>query len=242
MRDAGPDGPVVMLNLLKFREQANYPAGSPHAPCSGAEAYRRYQTAFVENVGDVSRAEVVWEGKIDRPFIGDASQDWDKCLLVRYPSRQHFLAMMANASIASADATRAQRHPLEMQARTPRAGRQSLSLAADRCPGDVIAGNGDDPTKGARSGARAASYLKVRTGMATGGGDASSARSGCFASPSSVAGAPSSATAPHAFYYACDEAISSGAWCAVVRKSVLFAAGQFNERTSPCSSSTAFRR
>jgi len=30
----------------------------------------------------VSRAEVVWEGKIDRPFIGHASQDWDKCLLV----------------------------------------------------------------------------------------------------------------------------------------------------------------
>jgi len=25
LRDAGPDGPVVMLNLLKFREQANYP-------------------------------------------------------------------------------------------------------------------------------------------------------------------------------------------------------------------------
>ena len=102
LRDAGPDGPVVMLNLLKFRKQANYPAGSPHAPCSGAEAYRRYQTAFVETVGDVSHAEVVWEGKIDRPFIGDASQVWDKCLLVRYPSRQHFLAMMANAAYREA--------------------------------------------------------------------------------------------------------------------------------------------
>ena len=38
LRDTGPDGPVVMLNLLKFREHANYPAGSPHAPCSGADA------------------------------------------------------------------------------------------------------------------------------------------------------------------------------------------------------------
>ena len=102
LRDAGPDGPVVMLNLLKFREQANYPAGSPHPPCSGAEAYRRYQTAFVETVGNVSRAEVVWEGKIDRTFIGDASEDWDKCLLVRYPSRQHFLAMMADATYREA--------------------------------------------------------------------------------------------------------------------------------------------
>ncbi len=106
--------------------QANYPAGSPHAPCSGAEAYRRYQTAFVETVGDVSRAEVVWEGKIDRTFIGDASQDWDKCLLVRYPSRQHFLAMMANAAYREALVHRcaglertilAARHALYLKAR-----------------------------------------------------------------------------------------------------------------------------
>ena len=41
LRDAGPDGPVVMLNLLKFRERANYPVGSLHPPCSGAEAYLR---------------------------------------------------------------------------------------------------------------------------------------------------------------------------------------------------------
>lgn len=96
LRDGGPDGPVVMLNLLKFRERANYPAGSPHSPCSGAEAYGRYQTAFVETVGGVSHAEVVWEGPVDMPFIGPDAQDWDKCLLVRYPNRQHFLAMMAN--------------------------------------------------------------------------------------------------------------------------------------------------
>jgi hypothetical protein len=53
-------------------------------------------------VADVSRAEVVWEGQVDRHFIGDASQDWDKCLLVRYPNRQSFLAMMANAAYREA--------------------------------------------------------------------------------------------------------------------------------------------
>lgn len=102
LRDAGPDGPVVMLNLLKFRERANYPSGSPHPPCSGAEAYLRYQTAFVEAVGDVSHAEIVWEGRIDTTFVGDAAQDWDKCMMVRYPSRQDFLAMMANADYRDA--------------------------------------------------------------------------------------------------------------------------------------------
>jgi hypothetical protein len=37
----------------------------------------------VEAVGNLSRAEVVWEGMIGRPFIGDAGQDWGKCMLVR---------------------------------------------------------------------------------------------------------------------------------------------------------------
>jgi uncharacterized protein (DUF1330 family) len=39
---------------------------------------------------------------IDRPFIGDTSQDWDKCLLVHYPSRKHFLAMMADVAYREA--------------------------------------------------------------------------------------------------------------------------------------------
>jgi hypothetical protein len=87
---------VVRLDLLQFRGQANRPAGSHHAPCSVAEACLRDQTAFVEALGDGSRADVAWEGKTDRPFIGAASQHWDECLGVRCPSRQHVLAWMAN--------------------------------------------------------------------------------------------------------------------------------------------------
>lgn len=46
---------------------------------------------------------MVWEGRVDTVFIGDAAaQDWDKCLMVRYPSRQHFLSMMANAAYREA--------------------------------------------------------------------------------------------------------------------------------------------
>jgi uncharacterized protein (DUF1330 family) len=102
LRDRGPDGPVVMLNLLKFRERADYgPDADADAPAmSGAEAYARYQTAFVETVGAVSEAEVLYDGPVQQVFIGVAGTpetDWDKVLLVRYPSRRHFLAMMADA-------------------------------------------------------------------------------------------------------------------------------------------------
>jgi uncharacterized protein (DUF1330 family) len=99
LRDDGRDGPVVMVNLLKFRTLASYPEGSRMEPCSGADAYARYQHAFTVTVGATSRAEVLYEGPVEQVFIGDPATrdaDWDKVLIVRYPSRRHFLAMMAN--------------------------------------------------------------------------------------------------------------------------------------------------
>ena len=105
LRDHGPEGPIVMVNLLKFRERAAYPEDSDAAPCSGAEAYARYQHAFTVTVGETSQARVLYEGPVGQVFIGDAAAreaDWDKVLIVRYPSRQHFLAMMANAEYRAA--------------------------------------------------------------------------------------------------------------------------------------------
>ncbi len=99
LRDQGRDGPVVMLNLLKFHEIARYPAEMAMAPCSGEAAYARYQHAFTVAVGGISQADVIYDGPCEQVFIGQAGSaeaDWDKALLVRYPSRQHFLAMMAN--------------------------------------------------------------------------------------------------------------------------------------------------
>lgn len=98
LRDTGPDGPIVMLNLLKFRDQADYGPDDTEPPVSGARAYARYQKAFTQTVGDISQAEVLYDGPVNQVFIGIAGApeaDWDKVLLVRYPSRQHFLAMMA---------------------------------------------------------------------------------------------------------------------------------------------------
>lgn len=105
LRDRGPDGPIVMVNLLKFRERAAYTEGSGIAPCTGVEAYARYQHAFTVTVGATSHAEVIYEGPVQQIFIGDPAAreaDWDKVLIVRYPSRQHFLAMMANAEYREA--------------------------------------------------------------------------------------------------------------------------------------------
>lgn len=98
LRDTGSHGPVVMLNLLKFKEVADYDDAG-EAPCSGVEAYARYQHAFTVTVGAISQAQVLYDGPVEQVFIGMAGSpeaDWDKVLIVRYPTRQHFLAMMAD--------------------------------------------------------------------------------------------------------------------------------------------------
>jgi len=104
LRDAPDDRPITMVNLLKFRAQARYEDGD-EAPCTGREAYGRYKKAFTETVGAVSRAEVVFQGSVQQVFIGVAGQpetDWDEVLVVRYPSRRHFLAMMADPTYGEA--------------------------------------------------------------------------------------------------------------------------------------------
>ena len=96
LRDTGRDGPVVMLNLLKFCDMAAYDDGEV---ISGADAYARYQHAFTVTVGAISQAEVLFDGPAEQVFIGLAGSleaDWDKVLMVRYPTRGHFLAMMAD--------------------------------------------------------------------------------------------------------------------------------------------------
>jgi len=104
LRDVPDERPITMLNLLKFRTQARYEEGE-EAPCSGREAYARYKKAFTGTVGAVSQAQVVFQGPVQQVFIGAAGQpetDWDEVLVVRYPSRRHFLAMMAEPTYREA--------------------------------------------------------------------------------------------------------------------------------------------
>jgi uncharacterized protein (DUF1330 family) len=80
-------GPVVMLNLLKFRAQATDAAGT------GAEAYRRYGDAVVKMVEEQG-GRILWQGRADQILIGDPAEDWDSVVLVEYPSRKAFIEMV----------------------------------------------------------------------------------------------------------------------------------------------------
>jgi len=93
------DTPVVMLNLLRFGEQANYEPGTAE-PCSGGEAYMRYGAAvapLVEGVG----GSFLWQGRQAAMLIGPSDKDWHLVVLVRYPSAQAFVDMVSSEAYQS---------------------------------------------------------------------------------------------------------------------------------------------
>jgi uncharacterized protein (DUF1330 family) len=87
------DVPVVMLNLLRFREQAAYPQEKNEPARTGREAYTVYGQETEPHLQRVG-GKVVWEGTAKHAFIAPAGEHWDKILLVEYPSRDAFLSML----------------------------------------------------------------------------------------------------------------------------------------------------
>ena len=74
-------GPVVMLNLLRFR------------PDGGRERYAEYVEHF-RRTASVHGAEVVYAGDGSTALVAEPGQSWDAVLLVRYPTRQSFSDMV----------------------------------------------------------------------------------------------------------------------------------------------------
>ena len=88
-----PDaGEIHLLNLFKFREQAEYSDGRT-TNLSGKEAYEIYSKSMVEVLNKYS-AEVVFFSDITGLIIGEVDELWDAFVIVKYPSRQALLDMV----------------------------------------------------------------------------------------------------------------------------------------------------
>lgn len=91
------DRPIAMLNLIRYREQAAYPADHPAAAeaMSGADAYRRYgkeSGPIFARVGGT----IVWRGQPALTLIGPADEAWDAAFVARYPTAAAFLKMVTD--------------------------------------------------------------------------------------------------------------------------------------------------
>jgi hypothetical protein len=91
-------GSVVMLNLLRFREIADYsatPELAPAAPITGAEAFQRYINETLPHLRE-SGGELLFLGEGGQFFIGPSSERWDLAMLVRQDSVASFFAFASN--------------------------------------------------------------------------------------------------------------------------------------------------
>ncbi|GMQ93945.1 MAG: hypothetical protein BMS9Abin12_1427 [Acidimicrobiia bacterium] len=87
-----------MLNLLRFRDVADYtetPELSPDEPITGERAYEIYSANTLPLLAAVG-GEPVLMGTGGEFLIGPTDEIWDRVLLVRYPNMQAFLAMTQN--------------------------------------------------------------------------------------------------------------------------------------------------
>jgi hypothetical protein len=93
---AGPqDQPVVMLNMLRFKEHADRSDGAE----TGRDAVLRYSRAmkeFVESHG----GSFVLAADIDSQVIGEGGEGFQFVGIMRYPSRRAYVELAGDPEIA----------------------------------------------------------------------------------------------------------------------------------------------
>lgn len=91
-------GPIHMLNMLRFRDKAEYEAGHPleHAGLTGAEAYSHYgedSAPIFSRVGGVIRS--AWNAQTI--LIGPEGELWHRVFVAEYPNVAAFGEMVKDA-------------------------------------------------------------------------------------------------------------------------------------------------
>jgi uncharacterized protein (DUF1330 family) len=100
LRKLPDDAPVVMLNLMRFREKSLDGNGS------GWDAYLRYSRLTITLI-KARGGTIIWAGDAEAVALGVPDKHrWDYVALVRYPSRAAFLAMMQSPDYAVANVER----------------------------------------------------------------------------------------------------------------------------------------
>ena len=91
-------GKIVMLNMLKFKAQADYTHLGNIAPkqaISGKEAYQLYMD-HVRPLLDKAGSRVLFYGASSNYLIGPSQEKWDAVLLVEHASVAEFMAFAQN--------------------------------------------------------------------------------------------------------------------------------------------------
>lgn len=95
-RSAPPGAPVLTINLLRFRDEALYPEGEAHPPCSGREAYYRRYAAKTVPIARAQGGVVVLNGSAIGHPLCPPGERWDAVLIFEYPDIAALIALGAH--------------------------------------------------------------------------------------------------------------------------------------------------
>jgi uncharacterized protein (DUF1330 family) len=90
--EPGPDGPIYMVNLLKFKKKAEYPDGRK-SDLTGEQAYAIYGEAVTKLLTEFGGAGM-FSANVERLMLGEVEELWDKVAIAMYPSRAAMMQMM----------------------------------------------------------------------------------------------------------------------------------------------------
>lgn len=97
------DEPIWMLNQVRYRPLALYPADHPDANLgrTGEEAYKEYGR-ISDPIFSRLGGNVVWRGTMQAMVTGPESETWDTIFIANYPSAGAFLAMVTDVDYREA--------------------------------------------------------------------------------------------------------------------------------------------
>ncbi len=97
MASASDPSPINMINLIRFRAKADYPADHACAreSLTGEQAYQRYSAATLQFLAKLG-ARVVWAGAPNLVVIGPSDERWDMAFIIEYPSVGAMLSMIGD--------------------------------------------------------------------------------------------------------------------------------------------------
>ena len=92
--DGDIDSPIEMVNLLKFKDKAEYEDGRA-TEMTGEEAYAIYAMEVQEHLKKVGGKSIFF-GTVERLMLGEVEELWDWVAIAKYPSRKAMLKMMSD--------------------------------------------------------------------------------------------------------------------------------------------------
>ena len=113
------EGPVCMVNLLRYRDRAEYADGRD-TELSGQEAYRLYANAMKKRV-EAAGGRFIFTSTVVGLMLGDVEDLWDAVGIVEYPSARSLVEIASSPDF----------HEIEVHREAGLAGQLNITSSED---------------------------------------------------------------------------------------------------------------